>query len=113
MAVSRIAILGMPRLLHQLVTETVAQLPDVTIVVDRPEVGLAANLPEVDADIYLVDYEQAPTAKIAAVLFGPRRAKVLTVSADGRRAFLHELRPHTRPLGELSAAGLLDVIRQR
>jgi hypothetical protein len=39
------------------------------------------------------------------------RVKVLAVAGDGRRVFLHELRPQTVALGEVSPAGLIDAIR--
>jgi hypothetical protein len=35
------------------------------------------------------------------------------VSADGRSACLYELRPHRVPLGDLSAQGLVEAIRER
>lgn len=37
--------------------------------------------------------------------------RIIGVDAEGRRAVLHELRPHRVPLGELSAEGLLEAIR--
>lgn len=115
MGTSRIAIVGMPTMLRQLVRETVAELPDVELVAELPEwdlhaaarVGSAAA-----ADLYLVAAEQAGADDVAELLYAGRRPKVLAVSSDGRRAFLYELRPHRRPLGELSPAGLIAVIRQ-
>jgi DNA-binding NarL/FixJ family response regulator len=37
--------------------------------------------------------------------------KVLAVAGDGRRVLLHELRPQTVSLGELSPEGLIDAVR--
>jgi hypothetical protein len=37
--------------------------------------------------------------------------KILAIEPTGRQFFLHELRPHRSPLGEVSPQRLLDVIR--
>lgn len=37
--------------------------------------------------------------------------KVLAITADGRRGFLHELQPRVISLGEVSPSSLIDAIR--
>jgi hypothetical protein len=37
--------------------------------------------------------------------------RVLAVEGDGQRGFLWQLEPHRRPIGELSPAVLVDLIR--
>ena len=39
------------------------------------------------------------------------RLKILAITADGRRGFLHELQPRVVPLGEVSPNSLIDAIR--
>jgi len=39
--------------------------------------------------------------------------KILAITADGRRGFLHELQPRVIPIGELSPSSLIDAILGR
>jgi DNA-binding NarL/FixJ family response regulator len=45
-----------------------------------------------------------------AVLTEHPRTTIFAVEDDGRRSFLYELRPHKVPLGEISAAELLEAV---
>lgn len=46
------------------------------------------------------------------ILYSRPQLKILAITADGRRGFLHEMAPHVVPLGELSPASLIDAILQ-
>lgn len=45
------------------------------------------------------------------LLYGRPQLKILAITADGRRGFLHELQPRVMSLGEVSPASLIDAIR--
>jgi hypothetical protein len=47
-----------------------------------------------------------------AALYEHPHLKLLAITMDGRRAFLHELAPRATPLGEVSPELLLDAIRR-
>jgi hypothetical protein len=46
------------------------------------------------------------------LLYGRPRMKILAITADGRRGFLHELQPRALALGEISSTSLIDAIRR-
>jgi hypothetical protein len=113
MLTTKIVLLGMPTMLRQLLVRIVAQVPDVDIVAELPDDDLRSpRVAETTADVVVVDSDQAPPEDVAALLLARCRTKVLGLSSDGRRAFLHELRPHRVPLGELSPAALVEVLRR-
>jgi hypothetical protein len=113
MMTTRLMLLGMPAMLRQLLVRIVAQVPDIEIVAEWPDDDLRSpRALETLADFVVVDSDRAPMEDVAALLLARCRSKVLGLSSDGRRAFLHELRPHRVPLGELSPAALVDVIRK-
>lgn len=110
---TRIMLLRMPTMLRQLLVRIVEQVPDIDIIAELP--GHDLRSPEVlesTPDFVVVDSDQAPMEDVAALLLARCRTKVLGLSSDGRRAFLHELRPHRVSLGELSPTALIDVIRR-
>ncbi|SED65529.1 hypothetical protein SAMN05519104_4017 [Rhizobiales bacterium GAS188] len=45
------------------------------------------------------------------LLYGRPRLKILAITADGRRGFLHDLQPRVVALGEMSSTSLVDTIR--
>jgi chemotaxis response regulator CheB len=113
MMTTRILLLGMPAMLRELLVRIVAQAPDIEIVADLPDDDLRSpSALQRQADVVVVDSDRAPVEDVAALLLERCRTKVLGLSSDGRRAFLHELRPHRVPLGELSPAAFVDVIRK-
>lgn len=79
-------------------------------------------------DIELVSVDPAPTDPLDVVVIGLKdgrssdpvealfdrypRARVVGIASDGRRAYMHELRPYRLALGELSPQQLIEVVRQ-
>jgi hypothetical protein len=108
----KLVLLGMPTMLRQLLIRIVAQVPDLDIVAELPDDDLRSpRITEIPADVVVVDSDQAPMDAVEALLRTHCQTRILGLSSDGRRAFLHELRPHRVPLGELSPAALIEVIR--
>jgi AmiR/NasT family two-component response regulator len=109
----RILLAGMPAMLFDIVTEVVTSEPDLAIVgtvhsVD--EAGPAAR--RARADVVVIQQASDREDLGEAVLASARRpVKVITLTDNGRQAFLCELRPHRVALGEMSAGGLVAAIR--
>jgi chemotaxis response regulator CheB len=113
MLTTKLVLLGMPTMLRQLLVRIVDQVPDLDIVAELPDDNLRSpRIMETPADVVVVDSDQAPMDAVVALLRSQCQTRILGLSSDGSRAFLHELRPHRVPLGELSPAALLEVIRK-
>lgn len=63
------------------------------------------------ADILIVGSDEVREDDVAQIVKDCCRLRILGLSSDGSRALLHELRPRRIPLGELSPARLLSVVR--
>jgi DNA-binding NarL/FixJ family response regulator len=107
----RIILVGLPRMLNDIVTKIIAEQPDLEVVAD---VGCASDVAHAvadhDADLVIAD----PSCTDGAIerLVGPRSSlRLLEVEANGSSACLSELRPHRVPLGEISPERLLEAIR--
>jgi hypothetical protein len=98
----------MPRLLHDLVKETVEAQPDLELVGEIDEPALD-DCP--DFLVVGVEAEELPGAYRELLLTCPRM-QVVAVTEEARQGFLHELRPHVAPLGEISPAVLLETMRR-
>jgi DNA-binding NarL/FixJ family response regulator len=65
------------------------------------------------ADLVILGCEEEELLQIGGRLLHVNPdIKVLAVEADGRRAFLYQLRPHKVTLGEVSPGTLVKAIRQ-
>lgn len=49
--------------------------------------------------------------RFASLLRAHPSLRIFALEGDGRRAVLYELQPHTVPLGDVSAEGLIEAIR--
>jgi hypothetical protein len=92
-------LLALPQMLSEIVTD---------ILRDRPEIELAQEPP---FDVVVVSAAgPGLTSQARAVLYDDPRQMVLSIDTTGDRAYLHELAPLTRPLGDLSPASLVLAI---
>jgi DNA-binding NarL/FixJ family response regulator len=105
----------MPRMMVDIVRDSIAHHEDIDVVgeVDGED-GLldAARMMKADV-ILLAATDAADSGAYDALLYQRPRLKILTITADGRYAFLHQLMPDVMPLGEVSASVLVDAIRRR
>jgi len=110
---TRILLVEMPRMLCDIITDVVGSQPDMVVVGELPE--RADLIPAVDrtqADVVVLGLRDSELPDDCTPLFDAHpRSRLLGVAADGRRAFLYEMRPQRTPLGEVSPQGLLDAIR--
>ena len=74
--------------------------------------ALATAVASSPVDVAIVGGDGGSLAAAVRDLLCERPAlRVLTVGSDGREASLYELRPHRTPLGEVSAAELLEAVK--
>ena len=105
----RVLLVGLPRMLSDIVAEVVGSQDDITITeVSDPGATLdEANLAR--ADVLICSRERREECR--RLLWALPRLKVIALSGEGREAELHELRPHEQLLGNLAPDRLLAVIR--
>lgn len=107
----RVALIGCSGLLGNIIGDTLAAQPDLTVVANLDATGPDQALPDVD----LVVWNNADETRVAEWLgvvssrCGPR---VLATLGDGRDASLWELTPHRTELGALSPVTLVETIRR-
>jgi DNA-binding NarL/FixJ family response regulator len=105
---------GMPPLLHDIVRDTIANQTDMQLVGDL-SVGdsVVDTLKNREIDVAIVGAREPDDATRTDELFlSSPRSKVLVIATSGRSAVMYQLRPHKRPLGDVSPQSLLDAIRQ-
>jgi DNA-binding NarL/FixJ family response regulator len=113
MARIRVMIADVPRVLRDIIHTTLAEQADMEVVSDMTTVEslLEASASE-PADVVVVGLRDAALPEVAVELFERRpTVRILGIAGDGRRAYLHELRPARTALGELSPEQLVQVIR--
>lgn len=94
-------------MLGAIVGDIIREQPDLELFAAGDDV--AATVGETDARCVLL--HAADEEECTELLAQYPRLKVLSVEDDGRRGFLYELRPHRRPLGEVSPMRLIDALR--
>ena len=107
----RVALVNLPRMLHEIIREVVSAEEDMRIVGDFADwVQLDGAMEQCRPD-FLITGDDRPPLTIHQLLEAHRDLRVLTVSLDGRNAVLCEVEPHRVPLGEASPQKLLNVMR--
>lgn len=109
----RILLVDMPRLAREMIDAAIAAQNDMRVVAttaDPAELAAAAGTVRPSFVIVGLDGDELPAEALALFDEQPR-LKVLGLEADAGRAYLWQLRPEKRPLGELSPAAVVEVIR--
>lgn len=109
----RILLGRMPRMLRDIVAELVGAQEDMRIVGEcAPGSSLRELARRLAPHVIILGVDGHEIPLDARVLVHERMAtKVLAVEADGRHAWLYELRPHQVRIGEISSYTLIDTIR--
>jgi len=109
----RVLLADMPRMLIDMLTDIVMAHPEMMIsgkVDETTDICAAAEMAEADVVIL-----SEPTGRQRRchreLLYSRPRLKVLSITRDGHQFFLHELRPFSAPLGEISRESLVQAIR--
>lgn len=99
-------------LLRQLVHSIVSHETGLRIVAEVTDPSeLVATAKQARAHVVIVGDEKHFNEAWHDALATVPRLRVLSVVQDGRRGWLHELRPSSTPLGSLSAASLVSSVR--
>jgi len=114
----RVLLAGMPRMMVDIVKDSIARYDDIDVVGEVPRGGAAEHDRLIDAArtakadvILMIAAELEDTPDYDCLLYKRPRLKILTISADGRYGFLHKLMPEVMPLGEVSPGVLVEAIR--
>jgi hypothetical protein len=99
-------------MLSDIIMETLDAAPDITVAMVRAEDSALSIADEMQADVAIVRGEADGLPTVGHELLRRRPwMNVLALRGDGREAFLYQLRPVERPLGEVSPQTLLDAVR--
>ena len=96
-----------------IITDVVTTQPDMEVVGQLPDrLVLLSTTDQTRADVVVLGLKDSALPTDCEQLFTAHpQIRVLGIAADGRRAFLYELRPQQVSLGEVSPQGLIDAIR--
>lgn len=109
----RILLGDMPRILRELIDGAIGETADMAVVgtVEAPE-RVASSLERTKADVLIIGTPgDADSVQLQSLLYTQPRLRLVTIGGDGRSTALHELRPFTIALGDVSPDVLLDAIR--
>jgi DNA-binding NarL/FixJ family response regulator len=109
----RIVLASLPRMFAEIVRKVLGTAPDFEVVaavgsLEELEDALAVH----DADVVVAGVA-GPNGRgrFDALLRAHPAVRVFSLEGDGRQTLLHELRPHSVLLGNVSPEGLIDAIR--
>jgi DNA-binding NarL/FixJ family response regulator len=110
----RVFLAGMPPLLHDIVRDTLTNQTDMQLVGDLTAGdSVVDTLKNCEIDVAIVGAREPEDATRAdELLLSAPRSKVLVIATSGRSAVMYQLRPHKKPLGDVSPQSLLDAIRR-
>lgn len=99
-------------MLSEIVRETLDGAPDITVALAGAENPALSLADATEADVAILRGAADGLPPLGHELLRRRPwMNVLTIRGDGREAFLYQLRPVERPLGEISPETLLDAVR--
>jgi hypothetical protein len=107
-------LIGMTRMLREIVSETLTSGRDVRIVNQYETVDdLVATVQRDRAEFVIAGADTIARGEIGRALEAAPRLKILGLAADGRQLYLHELAPRRLEFGEISPQRLLTIVRAR
>ncbi len=110
----RILLAGMSNMLNSIITAVLEEAPQTTlagVIADPDDLATAIRATKADA-VVLQTAEPGATARYRDLLSSFPRLKVIAIASDGKGGFLHELRPWSTQLVELSAESLLAALTE-
>lgn len=109
----RVALVGLPPLLHDIVIRLVADQSDLEVVGQyRQYEELFVSDNESAPDVIVIGIGDGDVNGICGRLLAQHpQVKIVAVGGEGRRVFLYDLRPHKVAVGEVSPEELLQAIR--
>jgi chemotaxis response regulator CheB len=108
----RIVVIGLRRLLREIVLETIRSAPDLDVVRDYPErVDLRDVIRSDHPGVIVADTDALAMAEVEQALRDTPDLTLVALHDDARQLLLYELAPRRIALGEASPQRLLDAIR--
>jgi DNA-binding NarL/FixJ family response regulator len=108
---TRILLFDMPRMLRDIVIETLAAEPDMEVAAEVATADdLLRSVERRNADVVVTRRDDSSLA--ALLLTRQPQLKVLAVADNGRESSLYEMRPQRVPLGEITPQRLVTEIRK-
>ena len=109
----RILLVDMPRMLREIVNQSVSAQPDMEVVAEHAaHASMLSAARRSRANVVIVGDDGAEIdERCERLALRHPDVGVLALSVDGRQTVLYELRPYRVPLGELSPQQLVDAIR--
>ena len=105
---------GLPTILTEIVTRSLADYEDVQLItVVAPPAGLVNAMRETGATVVVGADRHLTCAQVSALLEDLPRSRVFILTPDARMTWLYELRPERVALGEVSPERLAEAIRGR
>jgi hypothetical protein len=104
----RVLLFQIPRMIRDIIEAAVESTRDL-VVVRSGEQSLFRAVPDASADAVIIGFDNAEQAKGLFTVYP--RLKVLAVSVQANKAYLYELVPHRKELGELATDSLLNALR--
>jgi DNA-binding NarL/FixJ family response regulator len=111
---TRVLVIDMPAILHDIVTDALSRTQELVVVGDVSDetLPLAPEVERTNPSVVLLGSDHPELAGGRVPVFtGRADLKLLALTADGTEATLYELRPHTTTLGELSPGTLAQALR--
>lgn len=111
----RLVLAEMPRLLRDILQESLLCEPDVALIGEAPTLVQLTSLVKQDGvDVVVLGLSGPELPASYYTLFdADARVRILAIANHGRKASLYELRPHRKVLGEGSPRELMQVIREQ
>ena len=109
----RILLVDMPRLAREMIDTAITAQDDMRVVAttaDPAELVAVTQTVRPSFVIVGLDGDDLPTGALSLFDEHPR-LKVLGLEAEAGRAYLWQLRPEKRPLGEVSPTDVVEVLR--
>jgi DNA-binding NarL/FixJ family response regulator len=106
-----IAFIDMPRMLREIVDDSLSKRPDVRLV-DETQDGssLVDAVDRSGAAVLIISAERIGPADVCRLLEQRPRVKVFAITSDGRDGCLYELRPNLVLVGDLSPTSLVQTV---
>jgi DNA-binding NarL/FixJ family response regulator len=108
----RILLAGMPRMLLDMLTDIVSVQPEMMVTGKMQETtDINSAVRKARADLVILRERAGRQRQNYSKLLRSRpHLRVLSITSDGHRFFLHELRPFRTALGEISPESLVQAI---
>lgn len=109
----RIVIIRTPRMLREILEETVAREPDMLVIArDEESDDWFRAVVDCQADV-LVCGEEPASAELTRLFSARPLLRLFALGSAGERVVLHELRPERVVLGETSPQRLIAMMREQ